>query len=130
MAFVIGTTALLDFYFNLENALAVSTFTAHKNAPAFSRGANEDRHFIAAIWAADLLFRTIHLATSKELGQVTAVHQSVGNVLILLGFIPGDGQSVFLLHFCVKVLLALGHGACYLDSSIPHDFAELRIIPQ
>lgn len=91
MAFVIGTTALLDFYFDFKNALAVSTFAAHKNTPAFSRGANEDRHFVSAIWAADLLFRTIHLTTSKDLGQVAAVHQSVGNVLILLSFIPGDG---------------------------------------
>ena len=92
MAFVIGTTALLvDFYFDFKNALAVSAFAAHKNAPAISRGANEDRHFIAAVWAADLLFWTIHLATSKNLGQVATVHQSVGNVLILLGFIPGDG---------------------------------------
>lgn len=91
MAFVIGTTALLDFYFDLKNALAVSTLAAHKNTPAVSRGANEDRHFIAAIWATDLLFWTIHLATSKDLGQVTAVHQSVGNIPILLGFIPRDG---------------------------------------
>ncbi len=92
MAFVIGTTALLvDFYFDFKNALAVSTFAAHKNTPAIGRGSNEDRHFIAAIWAADLLFWTIHLATSEDFGQVAAVHQSVGNVLILLGFIPGDG---------------------------------------
>lgn len=91
MAFVIGTTALLDFYFDFKNALAITTFAAHKNTPAVSRGANEDRHFIAAIWAANLLFGAIHLATSKDLGQVTAVHQSVGNIPILLGFIPRDG---------------------------------------